>query len=48
MLHARAYGTLISQVIDDKWLDERECRKLHRAHACLRRLGWAPGDDLSR
>lgn len=44
MLHARAFGMLISQVIDDEWLDDREDCKLRRAYACLQRLGWAPGD----
>lgn len=43
MLHARAFASVISQYVSDQWLDEREVRKLHRLHACLERLGWAPG-----
>ncbi len=46
MLHARLFSAVISQFIDDKWLDAKEARKLHRLHAALRELGWAPGDPL--
>ncbi len=44
MLHARAFSSVISQFIDDRWLDDRECRKLRRLHQCLSKLGWAPGE----
>lgn len=42
-LHARAFASAILQFIDDRWLDDREARKLERLHSCLRQLGWAPG-----
>jgi DNA polymerase III epsilon subunit-like protein len=43
MLHARAFASAIMQVTNDSWLDEREARTLRKLHACLARLGWAPG-----
>ncbi len=43
-LHARAFASVISQVIDDQWLDDRERRKLRRLHQCLSLVGWAPGE----
>jgi DNA polymerase-3 subunit epsilon len=43
MLHARAFASAITQFTGDKWLDNRERRKLSRLHHCLSRLGWAPG-----
>jgi uncharacterized protein YaiL (DUF2058 family) len=46
MLHARVFGAAIDQFIEDKVLTAVECDKLHRLHACLRLLGWAPGDEL--
>lgn len=42
-LHARAFSTVISQCIDDKVLDDRECITLRRLYRCLERLGYAPG-----
>lgn len=47
MLHARLFSAVISEFIDDKWLDAKETRKLHRLHAALHELGWAPGDPLA-
>jgi DNA polymerase-3 subunit epsilon len=44
VLHARAFASVISQFIDDQWLDDRERRKLKRLHQCLSLLGWAPGE----
>ncbi|AQT70062.1 DNA polymerase III PolC-type [Anaerohalosphaera lusitana] len=44
MLHAKAFASVISQFIDDKWLDDKEVLKLRRLKRCLSRLGWAPGD----
>lgn len=44
MLHARVFSSVISQFIDDRWLDDRERRKLRRLHECLSKLGWAPGE----
>ena len=44
VLHARAFASVISQFIDDQWLDDQERRKLKRLHQCLSRLGWAPGE----
>ncbi len=44
VLHARAFASVISQFIDDQWLNDRERRKLKRLHQCLSRLGWAPGE----
>lgn len=46
-LHARAFSQAISQLIDDRQLDQQECRLLARLHACLRTLGWAPGDPCT-
>lgn len=42
-LHARAFAGVLSQCIEDKVLDDRECAILRRLHHCLQRLGWAPG-----
>jgi DNA polymerase-3 subunit epsilon len=44
VLHARAFASVISQFIDDQWLDDQERRKLKRLHQCLSLLGWAPGE----
>jgi len=44
VLHARAFASVISQFIDDQWLDDKESRKLKRLHQCLSKLGWAPGE----
>jgi DNA polymerase-3 subunit epsilon len=46
-LHARAFSQAISQVMEDRRLDERECELLARLHCCLRTLGWAPGDPCA-
>jgi DNA polymerase-3 subunit epsilon len=43
-LHARAFSTILTQFLDDKVLDDRECAVLRRLHQCLRKIGWAPGD----
>jgi len=43
VLHARAFTTVISQFINDQWLDNEECEKLKKLHECLATLGWAPG-----
>ncbi|MCK4601888.1 MAG: 3'-5' exonuclease [Phycisphaerae bacterium] len=44
MLHARLFSGVISQFINDKRLDDRECKILHRIYYCLSQLGWAPGE----
>jgi len=44
MLHGRTFASVITEFISDQWLDDSECRKLKRLHACLSRLGWAPGE----
>ncbi len=44
MLHARLFSGVISQFIGDKWLDDKECKILHRMYSCLSQLGWAPGE----
>lgn len=44
MLHARAFASVITQFIDDQWLDDRETRKLRKLHKALSTLGWAPGE----
>jgi hypothetical protein len=44
VLHARAFASVISQFINDRWLDDQERRKLQVLHTCLSRLGWAPGE----
>jgi len=44
MLHARAFSSVICQFIDDKWLDDKEVKKLRRLSHCLSKLGWAPGE----
>lgn len=38
-LHARAFSQVLSQFGEDKYIDDAECDKLHRLHACLGRLG---------
>lgn len=43
VLHARAFAGVMSQFASDQCLDEKEVRKLRRLHACLSKLGWAPG-----
>lgn len=42
-LHARVFAQVIAQFTEDRWLDDQEVDKLHRLHACLGKLGWAPG-----
>lgn len=42
-LHARAFAQVLTQFGEDKSIDETECDKLQRLHACLGHLGWAPG-----
>ena len=42
-LHARAFASVLSQFTHDQSLDDSEARKLKRLHACLAKLGWAPG-----
>ena len=44
VLHARAFTSAIQQFTGDRWLDDRERATLKRLHACLSRLGWAPGE----
>lgn len=44
MLHARAFASVISQFALDKRIDDKEEHKLRRLYACLKTLGWAPGD----
>jgi len=44
MLHARAFASVVSQFTADKRIDENENQKLRRLYACLKTLGWAPGD----
>jgi DNA polymerase-3 subunit epsilon len=44
VLHARAFSSVVSQFVSDKWLDDREALLLKRLHYCLARLGWAPGE----
>jgi len=44
MLHAKAYASVISQFIEDKWLDDKEVAKLRHLFVCLSKLGWAPGE----
>ena len=46
-LHARAYAHAITQVIEDRRLDERECALLQPLHRALHRLGWAPGEPCT-
>ena len=43
-LHARAYVSVLTRMLEDKRLDYKECDRLRRLHQCLRELGWAPGD----
>lgn len=45
VLHARAFGSVMSQFTSDQWLDDREVRKLQKLHRCLSKLGWAPGQQ---
>jgi DNA polymerase-3 subunit epsilon len=44
VLHARAFGSVVTQFCADEWLDDREVKKLHRLWKCLAQLGWAPGE----
>ncbi|WP_254510513.1 3'-5' exonuclease [Anatilimnocola floriformis] len=43
VIHARAFVSVLSQFAADRWIDDRESRKLKRLNACLAKLGWAPG-----
>jgi DNA polymerase III epsilon subunit-like protein len=43
-LHAKAFASIISQCIDDQFLDDKEARILTKAWHCLHTLGWAPGE----
>ena len=44
LLQAKAYASVISQFVEDKWLDNKEVAKLRHLFACLSKLGWAPGE----
>jgi DNA polymerase-3 subunit epsilon len=43
-LHAKIFADLITKSIEDKILDDDECRTLHSLYKCLEKLGWAPGE----
>jgi DNA polymerase-3 subunit epsilon len=43
-LHARIFADLITKSVEDRVLDDAECRTLHSLYQCLEKLGWAPGD----
>jgi DNA polymerase-3 subunit epsilon len=42
-LHAKIFADLITQCVEDRSLDDNECRTLHSLYQCLEKLGWAPG-----
>lgn len=43
VLHARIFISVLSQFVDDQWLDDQERQTLRRLYRCLAKLGWAPG-----
>ena len=43
MVHAQVFAQASLQLSRDGRLGRREARVLHRLHACLAELGWAPG-----
>lgn len=43
-LHARAFVSVITHMLQDKRLDYKESDRLKRVGQCLRDLGWCPGD----
>ena len=44
MMHAKIFAHVISEFIDDEWLDDEETLYLSKLHKGLSRLGWAPGE----
>ncbi len=46
-VHAKVYWGMISRFVEDARVDPTEVTLLHRLHALLSELGWAPGDRLS-
>lgn len=43
-VHARVYLSMLERYSEDMLIDKRECENIERLSACLRVLGWAPGD----
>jgi DNA polymerase-3 subunit epsilon len=43
-LHARLFSAVLSQFLEDKFINEKEVAKLRAIHNGLSRLGWAPGN----
>ena len=43
-LHAKIFADLITNSVEDRILDNNECRTLHSLYQCLEKLGWAPGE----
>lgn len=46
-LHARVFSEALLHYIEDDWVDDGECDKIHRLHDCLSTLGWGPGEPPS-
>ncbi len=44
-LHARAFASMIGQVVEDRVLTDAECQSLRKLHKCLGRPGGRRGSD---
>ena len=44
-VHARVFGRYLARCIEDDEVDRNEATRLARLARCMRKLGWAPGDD---
>ncbi len=42
-VHAQVFSSVMTEFIDDEFLDDNETQSLRRLWKCLHTLGWAPG-----
>ncbi|MEM9461452.1 MAG: hypothetical protein AAGF11_45230 [Myxococcota bacterium] len=47
-VHVKIYSGMLSRFVEDARIDPDEVHLLHQLHTLLSRLGWAPGEPVSR